>query len=43
MAAVEHIHYRYLPALIYPMVAVLRPFLGRKGHSTEEVEKMRDA
>lgn len=40
VAAVEHIHYRYLPALIYPITATLRPFLERKGHCTEEVDKM---
>jgi hypothetical protein len=40
VAAVEHIHYRYLPTLIYPIVATLKPFLGRKGHSAEEVDKM---
>ncbi|MGC8795093.1 MAG: protoglobin domain-containing protein [Bryobacteraceae bacterium] len=40
VGAVEHIHYRYLPALMYPIVTTLKPFLGRKGHSAEEVEKM---
>lgn len=40
VASVEHIHYRYLPALIYPIVATLKPFLSRGGHSAEEVEKM---
>jgi hypothetical protein len=27
--AVDHIHYRYLPALIYPIFATLRPFLEK--------------
>ncbi len=40
VASVEHIPYRYLPALIYPITATLRPFLTRKGHPPEEVDKM---
>jgi hypothetical protein len=43
VAAVEHIHYRYLPALIYPITATLKPFLAKKGHSAEEVERMHQA
>lgn len=42
-AAVEHINYRYLPAFIYPITTTLKPFLAKKGHSAEEVEKMHQA
>lgn len=42
-AAVEHIHYRYLPAFIYPITTTLKPFLAKKGHSAEDVEKMHQA
>lgn len=42
-AAVDHIHYRYLPALLYPVTATLRPFLEKGGHSAEEVEAMHQA
>jgi hypothetical protein len=41
--AVEHIHYRYLPALIVPITTTLKPFLARKGHSAEDIEKMHAA
>ncbi|WP_374713497.1 protoglobin domain-containing protein [Symbiobacterium terraclitae] len=41
--ALPHIHYRYMVPLIYPIVATLKPFLARKGHSPEEVEKMWEA
>ncbi|MBX5495052.1 MAG: protogloblin ApPgb [Bryobacteraceae bacterium] len=41
--AVDHINYRYLPALLYPITATLKPFLAKKGHSAEEVEKMHQA
>lgn len=43
VAAVEHIPYRYLPALILPITTTLKPFLASKGHSSEEVEKMHAA
>lgn len=42
-AAVEHIHYRYLPTLIYPITATLKPFLAKGGHSPEEIEAMHQA
>ena len=42
-ASVPIIHFRYLPALHFPITATLKPFLGKKGHSPEEVEKMQDA
>jgi hypothetical protein len=41
--SVENISYRYLPALIYPITFTLQPFLAKKGHSAEEVNKMYQA
>lgn len=41
--AVPHIDYRYMIPLIYPVVATLRPFLGAKGHTPEQVERMLEA
>jgi hypothetical protein len=41
--ATDHIPYRYIPALIYPVTATLKPFLEKKGHRPEEVEKMHQA
>jgi hypothetical protein len=41
--AVDHIHFRYLPALVYPIFATLRPFLEKGGHSPEQVERMHQA
>mgnify|MGYP000168034422 CR=1 FL=1 len=38
-----HIHHRYLVAFIYPITATIKPFLAKKGHSPEEVEKMHQA
>lgn len=43
VASVEHVHYRYLPALIYPVTATLKPFLAKKGHGAEDVERMHQA
>ena len=43
VVAVDHIPYRYLPALIIPITTTLKPFLAAKGHSPEEVEKMHAA
>jgi hypothetical protein len=34
---------RYLLAVVYPVTATLKPFLAKKGHSTEEVERMHQA
>jgi hypothetical protein len=34
---------RYLVAFIFPITATIRPFLARRGHSAEEVEKMHQA
>lgn len=39
----EHINYRYLPTLIYPIFSTLKPFLQKGGHSEEDVEKMHHA
>ncbi|MCS7275759.1 MAG: protoglobin domain-containing protein [Dehalococcoidia bacterium] len=38
--APEIVPARYLVALIYPIVATIRPFLAKKGHSPEEVDRM---
>jgi len=41
--SVPIIHFRYLSAIHFPVTATLRPFLSKKGHSPEDVEKMLDA
>lgn len=41
--AAEHIPYRYLPALIVPITTTLKPFLAKRGHRAEDVEKMHAA
>src|SRR5579885_1465 len=41
--SVENINYRYLPTLIYPITYTLKPFLAKKGHAAEDVEKMHQA
>lgn len=41
--SVDIINYRYLPALIYPVSATLKPFLANKGHAAAEVDKMHQA
>jgi hypothetical protein len=41
--SVPLINYRYLVAFIYPITATIKPFLERKGHGPEEVEKMHQA
>ena len=43
VASVDNISYRYLPAFIYPITATLKPFLAKKGHGAEDVEKMHQA
>ena len=43
VAAVPHIPFRYLPALLYPVTATLRPFLAKQGHSQAEVDAMHQA
>jgi hypothetical protein len=34
---------RYLIAFIYPITATIKPFLAKKGHRPEEVDKMHQA
>lgn len=41
--SVPIIHFRYLAALHFPVTTTLKPFLAKKGHSPEQVEKMLDA
>ncbi|MCS6908304.1 MAG: protoglobin domain-containing protein [Anaerolineales bacterium] len=41
--AVEHVPLRYLIAFIYPITATIKPFLAKKGHSPEDVDKMYQA
>jgi hypothetical protein len=41
--SVDLINFRYLTALIYPITYTLKPFLAKKGHPTEEVDKMHQA
>lgn len=43
VAAAPHIPFRYLPALLYPVTATLRPFLAKQGHSQAEVSAMHQA
>lgn len=39
-ASTDHIPFRHLFAMVFPVTLTLKPFLGKKGHSTEDVEKM---
>ncbi|MCS7207600.1 MAG: protoglobin domain-containing protein [Dehalococcoidia bacterium] len=41
--SVPHIPLRYLIAFIYPITATIRPFLAKKGHPPEVVDKMHQA
>jgi len=41
--SISSVNYRYLVAFIYPITATIKEFLARKGHSSEEVEKMHQA
>ncbi|MDM7324869.1 MAG: protoglobin domain-containing protein [Thermus sp.] len=41
--SVPQVPLRYLLAFIYPITATIRPFLARKGHPPEEVERMHQA
>lgn len=38
--SVPNISFRYVVAFIYPITATIKPFLAKKGHSADEVEKM---
>jgi hypothetical protein len=40
VSSTDIVPFRYLLALLFPVTFTLRPFLGKKGHSAEEVEKM---
>lgn len=40
---IPHIPLRYLIAFIYPITATLKPFLAKKGHPQEQVERMHQA
>lgn len=41
--SVPIINYRYIPALTIPVTTTLKPFLAKKGASTEDVDKMYNA
>lgn len=43
VASVDNIPLRYLIAFVYPITATMRDFLGKKGHSSEQVEAMHQA
>jgi len=43
VASVDHIPLRYVIALVAPIALTIKPFLARKGHPPEEVEKMHGA
>lgn len=38
--SVPNISFRYMVAFIYPITATIKPFLAKKGHNAEDVEKM---
>jgi hypothetical protein len=40
VAAAEHVPFRYLLALLFPITFTLKPFLAKSGDSVEEVDKM---
>jgi hypothetical protein len=42
-ARTSQIPLRYLIAFVYPITATMKAFLGKRGHSPEEVEKMQQA
>ena len=42
-SAADYIPLRYLIAFIYPITATVKPFLTKKGHPSDEVEKMYQA
>lgn len=43
VSSVDHVSYRYLLALLSPITTTLKPFLAKKGHGAEDVEKMHQA
>jgi hypothetical protein len=40
VASTDHVPFRDLFALVFPVTFTLKPFLAKKGHSAEDVEKM---
>jgi hypothetical protein len=43
VAAADLVPFRHLAALIFPVTFTLKPFLAKKGHSAEDVDKMHAA
>ncbi len=43
VAASEVVPFRYVPLLVFPVTHTLRPFLAKKGHGPEDVERMHQA
>lgn len=41
--SVDHIHFRHLVALFFPITFTLKPFLAKGGHDPESVERMHQA
>lgn len=41
--SVRHIPLRHMVAFIYPITATMRPFVAKKGHAEEDVERMHQA
>lgn len=41
--AADIVPFRYIPALVIPVTTTLRPFLEKKGHSKEDVDRMHAA
>lgn len=41
--SVPNISHRYMTAFIYPITATIKPFLAKKGHNADDVEKMHQA
>ncbi|MEN3015681.1 MAG: protoglobin domain-containing protein [bacterium] len=41
--SVEHVPLRYMIAFIFPITFTIKPFLAKKSHTSEEVEKMYNA
>ncbi len=41
--SVPIVHFRYIPAFIYPLTVTIKDFLAKKGHSPKDVEGMYNA
>jgi hypothetical protein len=39
-ASTDHVSFRNLFLLVFPVTFTLKPFLEKKGHSAEDIEKM---